>query len=149
MSKIFKSIVGLVIVGAAIGLAAAPAKAESKAAQCKRFEQVGQTFNKQFLGVKRDPNRNYSENINRLVNTSEKALKQFQAQKFSDPKIRGFQQTSLNVFVRFHNGMITTAEAYERNDRPAADRAYKQMMSELEALRPLGKQYDAYCSRSK
>jgi hypothetical protein len=149
MSKILKSIVGLVIVSASIGLAAAPVRAESKAAQCKRLDQAMTVFGKQFLSVKRDPNRNYSENVDRLLSTSERALKQFQAQKFSDPTIRGFQQTTLNVFVNVHNGTINVAEAVERRDRNAADRAYKQVLADLQPLQPLGEKYEAYCGRSK
>jgi hypothetical protein len=149
MSKVIKSIVGLCLISASIGLAASPAKAESKAAQCKRFDQAMTVFGNQFLSVKRGPNRDYSEHVDRLLSTSERALKQFQAQKFSDPTMRGFQQTTLNVFVTVHNDTITVVEAVERRDRNATDRAYKQVLADLQPLQPLGKKYEAYCGRSK
>ncbi len=149
MSKILKSIVGLAIITSAIGLTATPAQAESKAAQCKRFDQAGRVFGQRLYSLRRDPNQNYTANIDRLISNSETGLKQFQAQKFSDPKIRGFQQSTLNIMVQFHNDMITTAESVERRDRAAFTGNYKQMMSALQPLKQLSKQYEAYCGRPK
>jgi membrane-bound lytic murein transglycosylase len=149
MSKVFKSIVGLLIVSSSLAFAATPAKAESKTAQCQRFNQASRSFGKQLSSIQRDPNQNYSANVDRLLSNSETGLKQFQAQQFSDPKIRGFQQSTLNIMVQFHNDMITTAEAVERNDHVAFTRDYKQMMSALQPLKQLSKQYESYCGRSK
>ncbi len=149
MSKVLKSIAGLVIIISAIGLTATSAKAESKAAQCKRFDQAGRVFGQRLSSVRRDPNKNYSANIDRWISSSETGLKQFQAQKFSDPKIRGFQQSTLNIMVQFHNDMITTAESIERRDRAAFTGNYKQMMSALQPLKQLNQQYEAYCGRPK
>jgi hypothetical protein len=149
MSKILNGLVGLLIISSSIGLAATPAHAESKAAQCQRFNQASRSFGKQLSSIQRDPNQNYSANVDRLLSSSETGLKQFQAQQFSDPKIRGFQQSTLNIMVQFHNDMITTAEAVERNDHAAFARDYKQMMSALQPLKQLSKQYESYCGRSK
>jgi hypothetical protein len=149
MSKIFKSIVGLVIIGAAIGLAAAPAKAESKTAQCQRFKQATTVFGNQYSKIKRDPNQSYSANMDRFLSNSENALKRFQVQQFSDPKIRGFQQGTLDIMVRFHNDLIDIAEAAERRDSQGYASAYTKMLSGLQLSgNQVEKQYKAYCGRS-
>ncbi len=149
MSKVLKSIVGLVIVGATIGLAAAPAKAESKAAQCKRFDQAVSSFNKQFSNFKRDPNQPYSANADRFLSNSESAIKRFQAQQFTDPKIRSFQQSTLNSFVQLHNGMVSRAEAGEKHDRQSYTAASQQIEQDVKQLGPLSRKVESYCGRSK
>jgi hypothetical protein len=147
MFKIFKSIVGLAIVGATVGLAATPAKAESKTAQCVRLGQAVSTFGKQLPHMQ--PGQSRSSNIARYLNASEAGLKKMQAQKFSDPKIRRFQQSVLNIFVQAHNDMISLVEAGERRDRPAFINASNRIDQDLAALNPLGNQVEAYCGRSK
>jgi hypothetical protein len=147
MSKILKSIVGLVVVGAAIGLAAAPAKAESKAAQCKRLERSIVAFGRQLPDMK--PNQNYSSHMSQWLAASETGLKQLQSQKFSDPKIRSFQQSTLNVFVQAHNSMIGLVESVERRDRSGYTVAANQISEDLKPLKPLGQRVEAYCGRSK
>jgi hypothetical protein len=150
MSKILKSIVGLVIISSTIGLAAAPAKAESKPAQCQRFGQALVTFSQQLKSAaQRDPNQSYSANMDRLLSGSEQALKQLQSRKFSDPKIRGFQQNTLNIMTRFHNNIIDASKMAERHDRPATDRAVNKMMADLQPLEQMAKQANPYCGWHK
>jgi hypothetical protein len=149
MSKILNGLVGLVIIGGAIGIAAAPAHAESKAAQCQRFKQANLIFAKQLASIKRDPNQGYSANADRYLSASEAGLKQFQMQQFSDPKIRGFQQGALNLYVQAHNNMISLFEARERHDRPGTTSAYNQLIADLQPIGPLDKQAVAYCGRLK
>jgi hypothetical protein len=149
MSNILKSIVGLAIITSTIGLAAAPAKAESKAAQCKRFDQAVSSFNKQFSNFKRDPNQPYSANADRFLSNSESAIKRFQAQQFTDPKIRSFQQSTLNSFVQLHNGMVSRAEAGEKHDRQSYIAASQQIEQDVKQLGPLSRKVESYCGRSK
>jgi hypothetical protein len=149
MSKILNGLVGLVIIGGAISFAATPAHAESKAAQCQRFKQANVIFAKQLASIKRDANQGYSANTDRYLSVSEAGLRQFQMQQFSDPKIRGFQQGALNLYVQAHNNTISLFEARERHDRPAFNSAYKQMLADLQPIGPLDKQAVAYCGRSK
>jgi hypothetical protein len=149
MSKVFKSIVGLAIITSSIGLAATPAKAESKPAQCQRFGQALSALSQHLVSARRNPNLSRDANTDRLLVASEKGLKQLQSRQFSDPKIRGFQQTTLNTMTRFHNNIITLVEVSERNDRPAVDRALQQLSTSLKPLDSLSKQVDAYCGRSK
>jgi hypothetical protein len=149
MSKILKSIVGLAIISSSIGFAATPAKAESKASQCQRFGQAMITFNQQFSNVTSQRSSNPAASIYQLVDASGKGLKQLQSRKFDDPKIRGLQQTALNVYVTFHNDMIGVAEAVERRDRVAAIQAYEKMMTAIEPEAKFRQQYVAYCGRPK
>jgi hypothetical protein len=95
------------------------------------------------------PGQSHSSNIARYLNASEAGLKKMQAQKFSDPKIRRFQQSVLNIFVQAHNDMISLVEAGERRDRPAFINASNRIDQDLAALNPLGNQIEAYCGRSK
>jgi hypothetical protein len=149
MSNVLKSIVGLVVISSAIGFTAAPAHAESKASQCQRFGQAMLTFNQQFSNVKSQRSSNPAASINQLIEASGKGLKQLQSRKFDDPKIRGLQQTALNLYVTFHNDMINVAEAVERRDRNAAIQAYNQMMTAIEPEAKFRQQYGAYCGRAK
>jgi hypothetical protein len=144
MSKVFKSIVGLVVVGAAIGLAAAPAKAESKAAQCKRFRQSVRTFSQQLPDMK--PNENYNDHMSQWLDASEAGLKQLQSQKFTDPKIRSFHQTTVYVLVRSHNYMRGTVKSVEHRGRSSYLVEPKQ---NVKVLSSLGESIEAYCGRSK
>jgi hypothetical protein len=147
MSKILKSIVGLAIIGSSLAFAATPAKAESKVAQCRRFGQAVATFGNQLPDVKRD--QDYSSQMSQWLSASEAGLKQLQSQKFTDPKIRSFQQSTLNVFVQTHNDMISLVESAERRDRSGYMVAAKQIDQDLKAFKPLGKSINAYCGRSK
>jgi hypothetical protein len=145
MSKMLKSIVGLVIVGATIGLAAAPAKAESKIAQCKRFDQAMTVFNQQFSSKQETIGQSRTAKLDLLLNNSEKALKQLQSRQFSDPKIRSFQQSALNVFVQFHNDMADATNAIDRQNRPAAETAFKRMLLAENRLKQLDQRFHGYC----
>jgi hypothetical protein len=149
MSKILKSIVGLAIITSTIGLAATPAQAESKAAQCKRFDQTMITFTQQLDSAKFDRSQNPSAFFKRWLSTSEKGLKQLQSKQFSNPKIRGFQQTALNIFVDVHNNVIGGAEAFDKRDRAAFENSYQQVSAASKPVIKLRRQFDAYCGRAK
>jgi hypothetical protein len=145
MSKILKSIVGLAIITSTIGLAATPAKAESKAAQCKRFDQAMTIFGQQLDSIRYDENQSSTANYDRLLSTSKKELKQLQRKQFSDSKIRGFQQRALNTFVNVHNNISNAADAADRNDRAGYERIYAQLKPTIQPIRQLRKEFDKYC----
>jgi hypothetical protein len=149
MSKMLKSIVGLAIISSAIGLAAAPAKAESKAAQCQRFGQSMVTFSRQLAAVQSQSNRDLVPSLDRWLQTSNQGLKRMQSMQFSDPKIRGFQQTALNVYVDLHNTMSGLADALERHDRDGARNAYQGLFTAIQPETQLKQDYRAYCGRPK
>jgi hypothetical protein len=147
MSKMLKSIVGLVIVSASIGLTASPVKAESKLAQCKRLQDSIKTFARQ---LKMPHEQSHTAYLNQWLRNSETGLKQLQAKQFSDPKIRGMQQASLDLLVQLHNDTITTVEAVERRDRAAYNQAYQQMDANFKtSTNRVEKQFATYCVRSK
>jgi hypothetical protein len=147
MSKVLKSIVGLVIISSAIGLAAAPAKAESKAAQCQRFNHAMVDFDRQFAGVHYESGQNPTENVNQILDVSAAALKQLQSRKFSDPKVRGLQQTALNIYVRLHNNMVDMRDGFAQGDHAAATQAYKQYATNLKSRSALKQKFATDCTR--
>ncbi len=147
MSKVLKSIVSLAIIGSSLAFAAAPAKAESKVAQCKRLNHSLIKYANQLPEMKRV--RDYSSDMSQWLNASEAGLKQLQSQKFTDPKIRSFQQSTLNVLVQAHNDMIGLVESVERRDRSGYLVAAKQIDTDMKALSTVGKKIESYCGRSK
>jgi hypothetical protein len=150
MSKILKSIVGLAIITSSIGLTATPAKAESKPAQCKRFKQSIAAFNRQIHNAVAHNTKDPIDNINRRLSVNESGLRQLQAKQFSDPKIRSFQQSALNIHVRFHNDLASLGDAIENGDRAAARSIYKEMMTTaIGSSDAVDRQIVSYCGRSK
>jgi hypothetical protein len=149
MSKILKSIVGLAIITSSIGLAATPAKAESKAAQCKRFDQTMNAFAKPITSIAKNRSNNPQADADRMISVIGTGLKKLQGSKFSDPKIRGFQQTALNIYVDLHNNLANVADAAERGDRATTITAYQQLVAGVEPEARLQKQFVAYCGRPK
>ncbi len=149
MSNILKSIVGLVIIGATIGLAATPAKAESKTAQCKRFDQAMNTFAKPITHIGKNRSNNAMTDIDQILRVLSPQLKQLQSRQFSDPKIRGFQQSALNIYVDAYNDLANIADAAEKGDRATAVNAYQQLVTSIQPEAQLQKQFVAYCGRPK
>jgi gas vesicle protein len=149
MSKIFKSIVGLAIIGSSLAFAAAPAKAESKPAQCQRFKQAIVTLNRQISSAKSNSSSNSVENLDRLLNATATGLKQFQNRQFSDPKIRGFQQSALDIHVKLHDDVTNLADAIEGGNQSAAEQIFGQFATAVSAANKVDKQIAAYCGRSK
>jgi hypothetical protein len=148
MSKMLKSIVGLAIISSVIGLAATPAKAESKAAQCKRFDQAMIAFTKPLVNTSVERS-NPVENADRLLKLSSSGLKQLQSHQFSDPKVRGFQQTALNIYVKLHNDLASLADAAEKGDRTTANQSYQGLFTAIQPETQLKQDYRAYCGRPK
>jgi hypothetical protein len=148
MSKILKSIVGLAIISTTIGLAATPAKAESKTAQCKRFDQAMNTFAAPIsrIGKSRSNGTAHADQALQVLSTQ---LKQLQSRQFSDPKIRGFQQSALNIYVEAYNNLASVTDAAERGDRATAISSYQQLLTNAEPEARLQKQFVAYCGRAK
>jgi hypothetical protein len=149
MSKILKSIVGLVIISSTIGLAAAPAKAESKPAQCQRFGQTMIAFTKPISSISNNRSNNSTANANQLLSVMGTGLKKLQRSQFSDPKIRGFQQSALNLYAGLHDNLATVMDAAERKDQATAINAYQQLLAGIEPEARLQKQFVAYCGRPK
>jgi hypothetical protein len=149
MSNILKSIVGLAMITSTIGLAATPAQAESKAAQCKRFNQAMTTFAKPITNIARNRSDNPQADADQMLGVLGTGLKQLQSRQFSDPKIRGFQQTALNMYVDLYNNLANLTDAAERGDRATTISAYQQLLTVVEPEARLQKQYVAYCGRPK
>jgi hypothetical protein len=149
MSKILKSIVGLAIISSSLAFAATPAQAESKAAQCQRFNQTMNAFAKPISAAYKQRGSNDQANADRLLSVLSTQLKQLQNRQFSDPKIRGFQQSALNIYVGLHNNLADVVDAADRGDRAAAISAYQQLLTGVEPEVRLQKQFVAYCGRPK
>jgi hypothetical protein len=149
MSRIFKSIVGLVIISSAIGIAAAPAHAESKPAQCQRFKQAIGAFNQQIYQAHANRSQNSIANIDRMLKVTENGLKQLQKKQFGDPKIRGFQQSALDIHVKLHNDLASIGDAVERGDQSSAKSIYVEMLTTIHSAHEVDKQVVSYCGRYK
>jgi hypothetical protein len=148
MSKILKSIVGLAIITSSIGFAATPAKAESKAAQCQRFSQTMVVFTKSIAATENRGNDNIA-NADQLLNVMATGLKKLQRTQFSDPKIRSFQQSALNIYAGLHDNLANVVDAAEKGDRATAINAYQQLLTSVEPEARLRQQFRAYCGRPK
>jgi hypothetical protein len=149
MSKILKSIVGLVIIGSSLAFAAAPAKAESKPAQCQRFKQAIVTLNRQLAKGKYDKSQSYLANVDRYLSTAEPSLKQLQSRQFSDARIRGLQQATLDLHVKLYNDIANIGDAVEQRDKAAAQSAFQQLITAADSANGINRQIAAYCGRSK
>jgi membrane-bound lytic murein transglycosylase len=147
MSKILKSIVGLAIISSTIGLAAAPAQAESKTSQCQRFEQAMNQLSQQINRIEYDQNQTSRVNYSRLLGTSKKRLKQFQRNQFSDLKIRSFQQRTVNTWVNVHKNISSAADGVDRDDRVSYEDLYVQLMPAIQLIRTLRQDFGNYCSQ--
>ncbi len=147
MSKVLKSIVGLAIITSTIVLAATPAKAESKLAQCQRFDQAMTLLRQQINRIEYDQNQTSRANYNRLLGTSKKRLKQFQRHQFSDLKIRSFQQRTVNTWVNVHKNISSAADAADRDDRVSYEDLYVQLMPTIQLIRTLRQDFDNYCAQ--
>jgi hypothetical protein len=149
MSNILKSIVGLAIISSAIGLAATPAQAESKTSQCKRFDQAMVKFSQPITSIAKNRSNNAMADADKMLAATAAGLKQLQSRQFSDPKIRGFQQSALNIYVDLHNNLARLADAAEKGDQATTINAYKQLLTGIEPEVRLQKQFVAYCGRPK
>jgi spore coat protein CotF len=144
MSKILKSIVGLAIITSTIGLAATPAQAESKAAQCKRFDKAMVALTNPHSLINNPSNNAVS--VDQFLGVMSTGLKKLQRSQFSDPKIRGFQQSALNIYADLHDNLISMMEA---KDQATAVSASQQLSSTIEPEAKLKQQFVAYCGRAK
>jgi hypothetical protein len=149
MSTILKSIVGLAIISSAIGLAASPAQAESKVAQCKRFDQAMNTFSKPIAALRANRSNNPKADGDRLLKIMSTELKKLQRHQFSDPKIRGFQQSALNIYVKLHDDFADLADAAEKGDQATAKQAYQQLFTAIKPSTTLYNQFTSYCGKPK
>jgi 16S rRNA C1402 N4-methylase RsmH len=149
MSNILKSIVGLAIIASSIGLAATPAKAESKTAQCKRFDQAMNTFAKPITSISKNRSNNPMADADQMLSVLSTQLKQLQSRQFSDPKIRGFQQSALNIYVDAYNNLANLTDAAERGDQATTINSYQQLLTSIQPEARLQKQFVAYCGRPK
>lgn len=149
MSKIFKSIVGLVMIGSSLAFAAAPAQAESKTAQCQRFKQAILTLNRQLEKGKYDKSQAYLANVDRYLSAAETGLKQLQSRQFSDARIRGLQQATLDMHVKIYNDIANIGDAVEQRDKAAAQSAFQQLITTANSANGIDRQFISYCGRSK
>jgi hypothetical protein len=133
MSKILKSLVGLVVVGAAIGLSATPTKAtpvkipakpisvkaESKASQCKSFkkslvsyyQKMGASFTDDVWG-----DGDFNTGFARMRQANSKNRQQFQSIKFGDPKILKIRQSILDAATEWDKGVIEISKAQNEEE---------------------------------
>jgi hypothetical protein len=151
MSKVLKSIVGLCLISASIGFIASPAqaKAESKVAQCKRFDRAMNTFSQPIVALQSSRTSNPKADGDRLLTVLSTELKKLQRHQFSDPKIRGFQQSALNIYVKLHDDFADLADAAERGDQATAKQSYQQLFTAIKPSETLYKQFTAYCGKPK
>jgi hypothetical protein len=149
MSKIRNGLMGLVVMGAAVGLAATPAQAESKVAQCKRFDQAMNSFSQPITSLRANPSSNPKADGDRLLKIMSTELKKLLRHQFSDPKIRGFQQSALNIYVKLHDDFADLADAAERGDQATAKQSYQQLFTAIKPSETLYKQFTAYCGKPK
>jgi hypothetical protein len=144
MSKILKSIVGLAIISSSIGLAAAPAHAESKALQCRRLYQGVTTFGQH--SASNVPSNNTLADLDQYLASSEKALKALRNQQFNDPKIRGYHQRLLNLFVAVHNSTADIGDHIQARNLDAALADRQRLTKTLPAAgQKLGQEIRIYC----
>jgi hypothetical protein len=76
-------------------------------------------------------------------------LKQLQSRQFNDPKIRGFQQSALNIYVDLYNNLASVTDAAERGDRATTISSYHKLLAGSQPEAQLQKQFVAYCGRGK
>ncbi|MBE9028637.1 hypothetical protein IQ266_02550 [filamentous cyanobacterium LEGE 11480] len=143
-NKIYQATIGLLLIGSSLSLTTLPAQAESRAAQCQRFDHAMNTFARQLATAKKG-NRNPISNLNRWLNISEKSLKQLQNKQFSDPQVQAFQQKALDIYVNVHNSMIGIANSVEARDRQAAMLAYGKLFKSIQPEKQLKRQLSNYC----
>jgi hypothetical protein len=114
MSKFCVSLVGLLMIGSAIGIATHPAKAtpakapakatpiktESKSTQCKRFEKVLTSYNQEIntaLADKMLEAKDLNTLLTQIRQGNSKSRQKLQSTKFSDPKILKIRQSIVDA----------------------------------------------------
>jgi hypothetical protein len=150
MSKILKSIAGILIISTSINLAATPATAESKTSQCKRFHQANVALSNQIPHASSENvDQNRRAEAERISLGLKTGLKAFKLKKLSDPKIRSFQQATLKTLVQFDNDLMKFIESTEHEGLAEMSQKARKMKMNIPALESIGDQTNAYCGRPK
>jgi hypothetical protein len=146
-------LLGLATVSAIVTLSASPVKAESKVSQCKRFYQTMQTFTNQLNpGLKQTMQaktpETFTSSLDRVLNASQRGLKQIEGRKFSDPNLQTFQNQALNIYTNLHNAMAKTADAVDGRNKAAFDQSRQKLKAIAQQEEQFRQQVMKYCKSS-
>jgi hypothetical protein len=153
MISLRNSLIGLCLISSTLTLAATPTQAapakESKASQCKRFEQAVLSYGNSLSpkGLNAIKGKTYSDRMDQLLAKSEASAKRLQAHRFSDPKIQRYHQATLDITVAIHNNFVALVNAVETRDSAGINQVGSDFQSMFNSpeLKQLDKAMRSYC----
>jgi hypothetical protein len=145
--KIPHWLLGLVMIGAVLGGVTIPAQAESKVAQCRRFDQAMMRFGDSLVATNQSERKDPVVHADRLLAVFKTQLKQLEGQKFADAKIRAFQRQAISLNIAAHNDLTHMTNAYEKGDRATFDTYRTRYQQAPPRVGELERQFLKYCGR--